>query len=293
MTQPRNLELKAALLLVFTALLIGGSVLYLLFARGVFESKQTLVLVTDDSEGVAVGMDMTFSGFPIGRVRKVELAEGGKVHIVVDVPTKDAHWLRTSSVFTLVRGLVGGTTIKAYSGVPTDPPLPDGAERPALNGDATAELPQVLSAAKEVLTNVAAMTAAEGELRQTIANLRTASDPQRITAAIDRVNSLLARIDAMTAKADTQVFGREGLMTEARATVTQLNQLLAETRGSLKKVDAVLVEAQGIGSNVRGATNDLTRLRADVDANLRKIEGMIDQLNRKWPFAHETEIKLP
>ena len=299
-TRPvRHLELKAALLLAFTALLIGGAVLYLLYARGVFEAKQQLVLVTDDAEGVVVGMDMTFSGFPIGRVRKVELAETGNVKVIVDVPTADAHWLRTSSVFTLVRGLVGGTTIKAFTGVPTDPPLPDGAERPVLRGDATAELPQVLSAAKEVLTNVAAITASEGELRTTLANLRELSDrlkgrdADKVTAAVDRANSLLARLDAMTAKADTQVFGPDGVMKETRATVAQLNQLLSETRASLKKVDALLVDAQGISTNVRGATNDLPRLRADVEANLHKIEGMIDQLNRKWPFTHETEVKVP
>src|SRR4051812_49011328 len=113
-TRPvRNLEMKAALLLFFTALLIAGSAWDLLYSRGAFEPTQKLVLVADDAEGVVVGMDMTFSGFPIGRVRGVELAEAGNVHIVIDVPTKDAHWLRTTSVFTLVKGLVGGTTIKA------------------------------------------------------------------------------------------------------------------------------------------------------------------------------------
>jgi phospholipid/cholesterol/gamma-HCH transport system substrate-binding protein len=307
----RNLEFKAAMLLVFTAALVAGSVLYLLYARGVFEPTQKLVLVAEDAEGVSVGMDMTFSGFPIGRVRRVELAETGNVKIVIDVPTNDAHWLRTSSVFTLVRGLVGGTTIKAFTGVPTDPPLADGAERPVLRGDATAELPQVLSAAKDLLTNAAAITANDGELRTTLANLREVSerlkgprgmlgaafgneaDAQKIVLALDRANSLLSRLDAVTAKADTQVFGPNGVMKEARATMVQLDQLLAQTRESLKKVDAVLVEAQGIGANVRGATTDLSRLRADVDANLHKVEGMIDQLNRKWPFARDTEVKVP
>jgi len=311
-TRPvRNLELKAALLLVFTALLIAGSVLYLLYARGVFEATQTLVLTAEDSEGVVVGMDMTFSGFPIGRVRKVELAETGNVRIIIDVPRKDAHWLRTSSVFTLVRGLVGGTNIRAFSGILTDPPLPDGAERPALRGDATAELPRVLATAKEVLENVSAMTAQDAALRASLDNLREVTaklkgprgalgvmlgndaDAQKLIAALDRTNALLARLDTLAAKADTQVFGPEGVMKEARATVTQLNGLLAETRTSLKQVDAVLAEAQGIGANVRGATTDLGSLRADVEANLHKIEGLINELNRKWPFARETEVKLP
>ncbi len=307
----RNLEVKAMLLLVLTAALVAGAALYVLYARGVFQPTQTLVLVTDDSEGVVVGMDMTFSGFPMGSVRRVELAETGKVHIIVDVPEKAAHWLRTSSVFTVSRGLVGGTNIRAYTGVLTDPPLPDGAQREVLRGDATAELPRVLAAAKEALENISAMTAQDAALGASLDNLKQVTDrlkgPQgalgavfgneadarKLIAALDRANALLARMDGLVAKADTQVFGPEGLAREARATVLQLNGLLAETRASLKKVDAVLVEAQGIGANVRGATTDLDALRGDVDANLRKVEGLINELNRKWPFARETEVKLP
>ena len=62
-------------------------------------------------------------------MQRIELAEDGKARILIDVPSKDARWLRSSSVFTMERGLVGDTRIRAYSGVLTDPPLPDGAER--------------------------------------------------------------------------------------------------------------------------------------------------------------------
>lgn len=314
----RHLELKAALLLVFTALLVAGSVLYLLHARGFFEPTQSLVLVTDDAEGVVVGMDMTFSGFPIGRVRRVELAPTGDVHILIDVPRQDAHWLRTSSVFTLVRGLVGGTAIRAFSGVLTDPPLPDGAERPVLRGDATAELPRVLATAREVLENIEAMTREDAALRQTLASVQQVADKlngprgamgvlfgnetdsKKLLAALDRTNAVLARIDrlaarvdGMAAKADAQVFGPQGVMDDTRATVRELQRLLGDARASLGRVDAVLVEAQGIGANVRGATADLGTLRGEVDATLRQVEGMINELNRKWPFARDTEVKLP
>jgi phospholipid/cholesterol/gamma-HCH transport system substrate-binding protein len=307
----RHLALKARLLLLFTVLLVVLSVGYLLHARGVFESTQLLVLTTDDSEGVSVGMDMSFSGFPIGRVRRVELAETGNVRILIDVTRKDAHWLRTSSVFTLVRGLVGGTTIKAFTGVLTDPLLADGAERPVLRGDATAELPRVIASAREVLENLTAITAQDTALRNTMANVQAVTDklkgPQgalgvlfgneadarKLVATLERTNALLARADALTAKADTQVFGPEGVVREVRATVVQLNGLLADTRASLKKVDAVLVEAQGVGANVRGATQDLGTLRGEVEANLRKIDSLVNEINRKWPFARDTEIKVP
>jgi phospholipid/cholesterol/gamma-HCH transport system substrate-binding protein len=313
-----HLEFKARLLLLFTALLIAGSAIYLLYARGVFEPTQTLVLAADDSEGVAAGMDLTFSGFPIGRVRAVELSPDGNVRIVIDVAKKDAHWLRTSSVFTMVRGIVGGTSLRAFSGMLADPPLPDGAVRQVLKGDASAEIPRVIAEARQVLENINGLTGQDAALRGTLASVQEVADrlkgPQgalhvlfgneadarKLVTALDRTNALLARMDQLAArvdglagKADSQVFGQEGLVRDARTTMRQLDGLLADTRQSLKKVDAVLVEVQGVGANVRSATADLGPLRADVEANLRKIETLINEINRKWPFARDTEIKLP
>ena len=308
------LELKAAMLLLFTLALIVGSGLYLLYARGAFEPTQTLVLTADDSEGVVVGMDMTFSGFPIGRVRRIELAETGNARIVVDVAQKDAHWLRESSVFTLVRGVVGGTNIRAYSGILTDPPLPAGAVRSVLRGDATAEIPQLMASARELLGNLNALTAQDAALGSSLANVQALTqrlsgpggalgvlmgneaDARKIITTLERTNTLLARLDGLAKQADRQVFGENGkdaLVPDLRASVGQLNALLAETRNSLKKVDAVLVEAQAIGANTREATTDLGALRADVESNLRKVESLVNEIQRKWPFARDTEIRLP
>jgi phospholipid/cholesterol/gamma-HCH transport system substrate-binding protein len=277
----------------------------------VFEPTQKLVLVADDSEGVVVGMDLTFAGFPIGRVRSVELADDGKARIHIDVPQKEAHWLRQSSVFTLVRGLVGGTNLRAYSGILTDPPLPPDAVRPVLRGDSTEEIPKLVAAARELITNLTALTAAGSDLAQTIANLKATSerlngqrgvlgmlfgnerDAQRLVTTLERTNALLARLDGLTAKADTQLFGERGVMPEVRDTVVQVKSLLGEASASLKKVDAILNDAQAIAGNAKAATTDLGALRTEVEANLRKIEQMVNELNRKWPFAREVEIKLP
>ena len=306
-----HLEVKAALLLLFMLALVVGSAAYVLYARGAFEPTQRLVLVADDSEGVVVGMDLTFSGFPIGRVRRIELAPDGNARILIDVPRKDAHWLRESSVFTMVRGLVGNTNIRAYSGVLTDPPLPDGAERTVLRGDTNAEIPRLVASAREVLDNLSALTAKDAPLGASLASVQTLTDKlngpggalgvllgseantQKLLAALDRTNTLLTRLNGMAAKADTQVFVEKGVMPETRATIVQLNAMLGKARDSLKKVDAVLVEAQAVGANAREATTDLGPLRAEVETNLRKVEGLVNEVNRKWPFARDTELKLP
>ncbi len=305
-----HLEFKAALLLVLFAVLVVGTALYLMYARGSFESTQQLVLVAEDSEGVSVGMDLTFSGFPIGRVRRIELAPDGSARIIVDVPRHDAHWLRESSVFTLVRSVVGSASLRAYSGVLTDPALPDGAERRVLIGDTAAELPRLVAAARELIQNLTQMSAPESSLAGSLGNLQTLTerikgprgaagvllgneaDAQKLSAALERVNTLLARLDGMAVKADAQVLGPQGVVHESRATVVQLNAMLVDARATLKKVDAVLAEAQAVASNARVATTDLGALRGEVDLTVRKVERLVDEVNRKWPFARDTELKL-
>ena len=319
----KNLEVKAALLLLLMVVLVLGSALYVLYARGAFERTQRLVLISDDSEGVVVGMDMTFAGFAIGRVARIELGNDGNARILIDVPEKDVRWLRTSSIFTMERSLVGGTRIRAYSGLLDDPPLPDGAERQVLRGDASAEIPRLTASIRDLLDNLNAITRDGAPLSQTLSNVQTATarlngpqgamglllgneaDAKQVALALERTNALLARadkltarLDALVANADRQVFGtgaapgQGGLVPDVRATVQQLNGLLGEARGSLQKVDAVLVEAQGIASNTREATVDLTALRAEVEASLRKVDGLVNEINRKWPFARDAEIQL-
>ncbi len=307
----QSLALRAALLVIVLVLLTVGSVAYLLYARGVFEPSQRLVLLADDVEGVTVGMDLTFAGFPIGRVRGIELAADGTARIIIDIPRKDARWLRESSVFTLTRGLVGNTNLRAFSGVLSDPPLPAGAERRVLVGDATAEIPRLVNETRDLIRNLTQLTSADSSLATTLGNVQSATekikgprgalgmlfgndaDAKKLVETLDRTNTLLARIDGLAAKADQQVFGAEGLMPEAKAAVVQLNAALLEARESLKKIDAILVDAQAIAGNTRAASNDLSALRAEIDAILRKVSGMIDEVNRRWPFAKPAEIKLP
>lgn len=320
-----HLELKARLLLLVMVALVVGAIGYLMYARGAFERTQSVVLIADDSEGISVGMNLTFSGFPIGRVGRIELSQEGNARIIVNVSQKDAHWLRESSVFTIESGLVGGTKIRAFTGVLTDPPLPDGAERKVLRGDAAAEIPRMIASVRELVNNLGALTGPDAPLNQSLVNLQLAAqklngprgaigvllgndaDARQLSQALARSNALLARLDGLVlkadgiavrtdgliARADDQVFGSEGVMRETRATVVQLNGLLADARNSLKKVDAVLVEAQAIGANTREVTSDLGALRADVEASLRKVERLVNEINRKWPFARDAEIKLP
>lgn len=299
-----HIERKAAMLLVTVASLVLAFLGYVMFARGVFESTQQLVLLSDDSEGVMVGMDLTFSGFPIGRVRRIELAADGKARMVIDVPRKDAHWLRTSSIFTMERGMVGDTRIRAFSGILTDPPLPEKAERTVLRGDTNAEIPRIVASTRALLENLESMTGSESSINASLKNLRSVTDKLNgqygfLSLALGsedkakKTIALLDQINGLLLKTDQRIFGTNGVMDGTQASVAQLTGLLTDARASLLKIDGVLAEAQIVATNARVASTDLGALRAEVALSLRKVGQLVDEVNRKWPFARDMEIKLP
>jgi phospholipid/cholesterol/gamma-HCH transport system substrate-binding protein len=315
---PKNLQFRVGLLIGLTVMVAAGFILYTLYARGVFEATQRLTLVADNAEGVSIGMDLTFSGFPIGRVERVALGDDGRARILIDVPRKDARWLRASSIFTLERGIVGSPRIRAFTGNLQDAPLADGAEREVLRGDTQEEIPRMVATLRSVLENVEQMTGSGGGLQTSLGNVRAITerlsgphgalgavlgnedDAKKVIAAIDRANALLAslggvarRIDGVVGKADQRVFGEGGVMDGTQRAVEQANAILGELRESLKRVDKILADAQSVSGNAKAATNDLAALRAEVDASLRKVTGLIDEINRKWPFQRDSEIRLP
>jgi len=282
-------------------------------------------LIADDAEGVSIGMNLTFSGFPVGRVRRLALGEDGKAHVEIDVPKRDAKWLRATSVFTLEVSLVGGARIRAYTGNLQDAPLADGAVRPVLRGDTAAEIPQLVATLRGIMENVDRMTAPGASLQASLDHVRTLTErmagkqgvlgaalgsednAKKVIQAIDRANALLAslggvslKLDSVLAKTDQRVLGPGGIADETQKAVAQANAILGEVRERLRAVDAVLANAQAASANAKAAsanvavaTTDLAALRAEVEASLRKVASLIDEINRKWPFERDTRIKLP
>jgi phospholipid/cholesterol/gamma-HCH transport system substrate-binding protein len=315
---PKNLQFRVGLLIGFTVVIAVGFVAYALYARGVFEATQRLTLISDNVEGVSVGMDLGFSGFPIGRVNRISLADDGRARIEIVVPLKEARWLRTSSIFTLERGIVGSAKIRAFTANLQDPPLPDGAERTVLRGDTSEEIPRMVAMLRGVLENVEHVTSSDGSLQASLANVRTMTErlagrngvlgavlgsddeAKKVVAAIERANALLAslggvtrRLDVVLSKTDQRVYGEGGLMDGTQRAVAQANTILGEVRESLKRLDRVLADAEKISGNAKAATSDLAALRAEVDASLRKVSAILEEINRKWPFERNTDIKLP
>ncbi|MFY9317311.1 MAG: MlaD family protein [Burkholderiales bacterium] len=315
---PRSLGVKVGILLGLSIIVAAGFIVYVLYARGVFEDTQRLDLIADNAEGVSVGSSLSFAGFPIGKVRGIGLRDDGKVRISVRIPVEEAKWLRATSVFVLDVPLVGAGKLRAYTADLKDPPLPDGAERPVLRGDTAQEIPRLVASVRSILESLDELVQAGSNLQQSVANARTVTErmagkqgvlgavlgseenARKVLTALDRANALLGRLDGVALKMDTvlsktdqRVLSQGGLVDETQKAVVQANQILGEVRASLKRVDGILADAQVVSGNAKAASADLGALRAEVEASLRKVSALIDEINRKWPFERDTRIKLP
>lgn len=315
---PKGLQFRVGLLVGLAVVLGTGFVLYALYARGVFEDDQQLTLIAENGEGVSVGMDLTFSGFPIGRVKRLALDELGRARIEIEVPRKDGHWLRETTIFTLERGIVGAARIRAYTANLRDAPLPDGAVRNILRGDASEEIPRMVATLRSTLENVEQLTGAGGNLQLALADVRSVTaraagqygvlgmllgneeEAKKLVATLDRANALLNSVDSLVGRADKLVlkteerlFSQGGAIEGTEKAVEQLNNVLTDVRTNLKRADQILADAEVTSKNAKEATTDLAALRAEVDTSVRKISNLIDEINKKWPYQQKPDIRLP
>jgi len=316
---------RAKFLIGLTALLLVGAIVFILHARGAFELSQRLTLVTDDSEGATVGMSLTFAGFQLGRVTRIRLGEDGNAHIEVDIPQSEAHWLKVSSVFTLERNLLGGTKLKAYSGILEDPLLPDGAVRPLLRGDATADIPKVAGTARELLENLQTLTGSNSPLVRSLEAIEVAS--QRLasnrgalavlmgnTQGADQLQEAIGDLQQLIAATNEKVLGLRPSSTNSSTTASasivgpadaptstleSVNKTLQATEATLRKaqesltkLDAVLDDTKAITRNVRAASQDLELLRYEVEASLRTADELMRDVQRVWPLSQDPEKGL-
>nr|WP_308600670.1 hypothetical protein [Massilia sp. Dwa41.01b] len=160
-----------------------------------------------------------------------------------------------------------------------------------------------MATARSLLNNLENLTAEGSSMSSSLENVQTLTG--RMSGKYGLLSGVLGddearkfvgtleRLDALLAKTDRRLYGKKGIADDAQAAVVELQGVLQDARGTLRKVDAVLVEAQAVGANARGHRG-LGALRGEVDASLRKVNRLVDEINRKWPFAGKTEeIKLP
>lgn len=306
-----KLHFKVGLFAATSLFLAAVFVVYLLHARGFFEDIFELRLAAASADGVAPGVPVVFSGIEIGRVTTLGLNENGGIIIRAEFLDRNAKWLRENSSFTLDKPLVGGAKIRVDSPDLDAPALADGSTVLLLSSDVSKEIPALVERVKTILANVEHLTRKDGEVNATLANVKTltqrmtgeygmlegllgsAEKARAVTDSLEKTRALITKLDGMALKTDRWLFAPDGVAEETRASLAQVRLMLNDAQSSLKKADAVMANAVEISADVKGGTHDIAALRSEIDDAVRKANALVNEINNKWPFAREPEVKLP
>jgi len=306
-----NLHFKVGLFAAASLLLAGVFLVYLLHARGFFENTFHLQLAAASADGVAPGVPVVFSGIEIGRVTTLGLNDSGGIVIRTEFLERNAKWLKENSTFTLDKPIVGGAKIRVDSPDLDAPALPDNSTMLLLTSDISKEIPALVERVKTILANVEFLTRKDGELNATFANVKTVTgrmtgeygmlegllgSPEKaraLTDSLDKTRALITKLDGLAAKADQWLFAQHGVADQTRESLAQVRLLLTDAQSSLKKADAMMTNAVEISANLKEGTQDLAQLRAEIDDAVRKANDLVNEINKKWPFARDPEVKLP
>ena len=314
----KTLHFKVGLFAAVSLLLGAIFVVYMLYARGFFEDTYRLQLAASSADGVAPGVPLVFSGIEIGQVATLGLNDNGGIVIRAELLGRNAKWLKENSTFTLDKPIVGGAKIRIDSPDLKAPALPENSTMLLLTSDISKEIPVLVERVKTILANVEHLTRKDGEVNGTLANLKTMTGrmtgeygmlegvlgsqekARAVTDSLDKTRALITKLDGlalkmdgMATKADQWLFAPDGLAKETRGALSQVRLMLTDAQSSLKQADALMTNAVAISADVKEGTQDIAKLRAEIDDAVRKANALVNEINKKWPFARDPEVKLP
>jgi len=307
----KTLHFKVGLFAAASLLLGAVFVVYMLYARGFFEDTYRLQLAAASADGVAPGVPLVFSGIEIGRVTTLGLNDSGGIIIQAELLARNAKWLKENSTFTLDKPIVGGAKIRIDSPDLNAPALPENSTMLLLSSDVTKEIPVLVERVKAILNNVEHLTRKDGEINGTLANLETLTarmsgehgmlegilgspeKAQAVADSLEKTRALMAKLDGIAGKTDTWLYAPNGLADQADGSLAQIRLMLTDAQSSLKKAEALMTNAVAISADVKEGTQDIGKLRAEIDDAVRKANALVNEINKKWPFARDPEVKLP
>jgi phospholipid/cholesterol/gamma-HCH transport system substrate-binding protein len=250
-------EIKVGLFIVCTAIIICLALLYLAKEKGFFAINYTFTLSSRSGDGFAEGMPVEFSGFTIGKVQKLELNNKGIVLIKIKIPQSHVKWIRTDSIFTLYRPLIGTARIVVTTNNLNSAPLPD---------DKVPEV-QMVNHINDSIEKVQPLL-------------------EKITQIAENLERLTNKIDIMAGKTDVQVFGNEG-------TMPQFNKILKDVNGKLGKLNPTVDNVNKMSTEGSEGLKDIGILLSNLNDTLKAVEDMARGVDSIISTKKEPEIKLP
>lgn len=295
-TDLRFIHLNKKVGLFFAATVIGiiATIVFIGLERDTFTPKYSLYFTSEKGTGFFEGMPVKLSGFKIGKIEKLSLDENARVKISLLLNKKYQKWIRRDSRAMLTKeGLIGEAVIDVSVGTQGSPVLKEDSEinfeRAKGLDDIAEELKPLFGEVKDILTYI---NDPEGDIRQTLANLRMLSIELLITR--ENVDRLLKNTDENITTVKTDVSKTlkniDSAIADIDRTVTGVENKINPAMDKLNKTMAHAEEAtSGLKDIIEKSAPKVPGLLSKGEAALDETNDVIRSLKQVWPISSYIE----
>jgi len=287
----KKVELKVGVFVVVTTLMILSAVLYIAYSKGFFATEHTFTISSKSGEELTEGMPIYFSGFNIGRVKKLELSNQGLVLVRISIPDQHVKWIKSSSIFSINKPLFGSSklivTTPNLNSHPLSPKdIPEIVRIDNID-EAIKMVKPTLEKVDKVVFNIEKITANLAKKDSIIDMVVGDPDSARsIRESTLKTRDILTKVDNILLKTDEQVYGNDGVLLLVR-------KILKDLISKLEKMNVTIDNINKVSSAAAESTQDLKLLREQIDSTVNAIGNLVNEIDKKIPFKKEPEIKLP
>jgi len=234
------------------------------------------------------------------------------VIIKIKVPRRHVKWIRTNSIFSLYKPLIGSPRLIVSTENMASPVLPEDKvlELVVVNdiNEAIKQLTPIIEEVGQIVSHIEAITGnladPKGSVNMILRNAEQVTanftekksiaemalgDPESVKSlheSVNKIRDILVKLDDMAGKTDVELYGKDGVLPLVRS-------ILADVLVKLQKLNKALDNITKVTSDAASSTKDLHLLRNDIDATIQSIGRTVEDLDRIVPLKKEREIKLP
>lgn len=248
-------------------------------------SKKAWFLVKN-AGGLVKNSAIRTAGIPIGIIRDITLQDG---QARIDITVKsDVHMTVSATVEMRAQGILGDKHVEIFAGVPSDPPLPDGAQ--ILNVKDKGSLDNLVGEVSEISSSLKSVSEA---LRESITEDGTRKHIMgRIVSNIEKLTGDLAQITGDNKEKVGEIVDQVHDVTTTLSDLVNdpgedgFKQSWKKAVASLQRIDSVLKSTDEVMDKINRGEGTIGKLVNDestvegLNSTIEGISGMLETASR-------------
>lgn len=261
----KYMHLKVGFFALAVLILCTAFLIYFLHGKGAFENRFKFKMAAVNADSVAPGVPITFSGIPVGQITGISLNDQGGIVISAEVSEQHAQWLRDDTSYILDKPLVGSAHIRINNDTLASPRLPQGAMVLLLSSDPSKDITILLEQVKSLLANLNAMTAKDSDVNQTLAHAKT------LTGKMAGPNGVMEGILGTPEKA--QVVAQS--LKNVQNLTAKLEQISGHVDSLVLKTDQWMYAPGGVSEHAKESLVQIRSMLNDAQSSLKKADALM------------------